>query len=83
MTGVTFFTKDKCPLCQAAWFVVDKLRRRIDFDLKRVDITASGNEKWYALYCNDIPVIHVNGKEAFKHRVSERALRELLESQND
>ncbi len=79
MNRITFFTKDDCPLCDAAWFVVNKLRRRFEFELERIDITDSGQSRWYALYCNDIPVVHLNGQEVSRHRVSERALRKLLE----
>ena len=79
MNTVTFFTKECCPLCEAAWFVIQKLRLRIDFAVERVDITETGNGQWYALYCNEIPVVHLNGEEVFRNRVSERKLRELLE----
>jgi len=79
MRTVTFFTRSNCPLCESAWFVVQKLRSRVPFDLQRVDITEPCNERWYALYVNDIPVVHIDGREVFKHRVSERALRERLE----
>ncbi len=80
MKTVTFFTEDGCTLCESAWFVINKLRQRIDFEIERVDITEPQNTKWYALYCNDIPVVHLNGKEVCRHRVSERTLRRLLES---
>ncbi|NOT00120.1 MAG: glutaredoxin family protein [Phycisphaerales bacterium] len=80
MNKVTFFTKDCCPLCESAWFVVERLRGRLPFDVEKIDITDPGNRRWYAMYCNDIPVIHLNGREVFRHRVSERRLRELIES---
>ncbi|MEE9295289.1 MAG: glutaredoxin family protein [Phycisphaerae bacterium] len=82
MKTVTFFTKDGCTLCESAWFVINKLRQRIDFEIERVDITEPQNTRWYALYCNDIPVVHLNGEEVCRHRVSERTLRRLLESAN-
>ena len=77
---ITFFTKEPCPLCDAAWFVVNRLRQRFDFELERIDITEPANARFYALYYNDIPVVHLNGTEVFRHRVSERALRRLLET---
>lgn len=77
---VTFFTKADCSLCDAALFVVEKVRQQIPFDLQRVDITAPGFEITFRRYCHDIPVIHINGREVFRHRVDERTLRrELLE----
>ncbi len=79
MNKITFYTKDDCPLCDAAWFVVCKLRRRFEFELERVDLTGPGNGAVYGLYCNDIPVVHLNGREVSRHRVSERDLRRLLQ----
>ena len=79
MNKVTFFTKACCPLCDSAWFVIKKLRQRIEFDLERIDITDPKHTKWFGLYCNDIPVVHINGTEVCRHRVSERALRRRLQ----
>jgi glutaredoxin len=78
MNRITFFTKANCPLCESAWFVIKRLKQRIDFELERVDITEPDNNHWYALYVNHIPVVHLNGQEVFRHHVSERKLRELL-----
>ncbi len=83
MNKITFFTKPDCPLCDAAWFVVNKLRRRMDFEIQRVDITEPGNTRWFGLYCNEIPVVHLNGREVCRNRVHERTLRTLLESEVD
>lgn len=80
MNTVTFFTKQDCPLCDAAWFVINRLRRRCRFDLERIDITDPGNTRWFALYANHIPVVHLNGREVCRHRVNERTLRKLLEA---
>lgn len=79
MATITFFTKSCCPLCDSAWFVVRKLGDRLDVTIERLDITDRGNESWFALYANDIPVIHLNGVEVMKHRVNEGRLRQLIE----
>lgn len=78
MNRVTFFTKPECTLCDGAMYVVERVRRNIPFELDSVDITAPGNEHWQANYKNDIPVVHLNGREIFRHRVDERKLRTLL-----
>ena len=59
-------------------FIVRRVRRSADFELECVDISAPGNEKWHEKYRNDIPIVHLNGEEVFRHRVDERAFRELL-----
>jgi len=75
---ISFFTKDDCELCDAAWFVVARVARRFDVVVERVDIEAPGNEHWRQMYVNDIPVVHLDGREVFRHRVDEKVLRRLL-----
>jgi hypothetical protein len=67
-------------LCDGAWFVVQKLAARYEIDLQRVDITDDGNTHLFSLYCHDIPVVHLDGAEILRHRVSERKLREQLDA---
>jgi len=83
MNKITFFTKEDCPLCDAAWFVINKLRDAHGCLVERVDITATGNEMWYDRYADHIPVVHLNGREVARHRVSERQLRALLDADSD
>lgn len=78
MKRITFFTKDDCTLCNAALYVVERVRRQIPFDVETIDIRAAGQEKWFALYKDHIPVVHLDGEEIFRHRVDERALRDRL-----
>lgn len=75
---VTFFTKPECSLCDGALFVIRRVQAQIPFELESVDITAPGNEEWFKAYRNDIPVVHLDEKEIFRHRVNERRLKELL-----
>jgi hypothetical protein len=75
---LTFFTRRDCPLCDAAWFVVRKVATHTDVLVEKVDIDAPGMEKWAALYGQDIPVLHLDGSEIFRHHVPERELRRLL-----
>ena len=79
MNKITLFTKDDCGLCSGVLFVIRKVRRRVAFDLELVDITAAGQEAWLEAYRNDIPVVHLNGREIFRHRIDEARLRRLLE----
>ena len=78
MNVVTFFTKPDCTLCHGALYVVKRVHVDVPFDLEIVDISATGSENWWDAYRNDIPVVHLNGKEIFRHHVDERRLRELL-----
>ncbi len=78
MNRVAFFTKPDCTLCGGAWYVIERVRAQIPFEVEQVDISAPGNEAWFAAYQHDIPVVHLNGQEIFRHRVDERHLRRLL-----
>lgn len=78
MNKITLFTKNDCGLCGGVLFVIQKVRRAIPFDLELVDITAPGQEAWLDAYENDIPVVHLNDQEIFRHRIDEASLRRLL-----
>lgn len=79
---VTLYTKAVCPLCDEAKAVLDQAAREVDFRLEVVDIEE--DREYYEAYKWEIPVIHVNGRIAFKHRLElarvvtrlERAARE-------
>ena len=78
MNRITFFTKPDCSLCSSALYVIERVRAKLPFDLESVDITTPGNERWLESYKNDIPVVHLNGEEIFRHHVDERKLRAFL-----
>ncbi len=78
MPQITFFTKPDCSLCDGALYVIHRVRAQIDFELETIDISAPGNEKWFDAYQHDIPVVHLDAQEIFRHHVNERQLRDLL-----
>ncbi len=78
MNKITFFTRPDCSLCRGAWYVIQRVRKRIPFDLESINISLSEHKSWFDAYRNDIPVVHLNGEEIFRHRVDEGRLRELL-----
>ncbi len=76
MCTVTLYTKDGCHLCEDALAVIERVRRDVAFDLRRCDITC--DERTHRAYFDRIPVIEVDGVEAFQYTVSEAGLRETL-----
>ena len=78
MAQLTFFTRSDCPLCEAAWFVVVKVADPLGVPVTKVDISAPGSECWASRYACEIPVLHLDGREIFRHHVPERPLRRLL-----
>lgn len=83
MTRVTLYTRPQCRLCEAVKFVLERVREDHPFELIEVDISAPGNERWHDLYGNDIPVVCVDGREWFRHRVVESDLRRRLREPAD
>ncbi|HRX83529.1 MAG TPA: glutaredoxin family protein [Phycisphaerae bacterium] len=75
---LTFFTKPECSLCDAAWFVVQKVASAQGVPVEKVDISQPQAEAWRQRYAEHIPVVHLDGVEIFRHRVDERKLRKML-----
>lgn len=75
---VMFFTRPECSLCDAALFVLRRVRAAHPFELTVVNIDEPGHESWFAAYRHDIPVVHLDGVEIFRHRIDERRLRAIL-----
>ena len=66
---VDIYSRPGCHLCDEAKEVIERVRRRVAFDLKVVNIeTDQDLEKQYG---DQIPVVFVNGVKVFKYRVDE------------
>ncbi len=74
---VTFYTKEKCSLCELAYEMLLDLREEISFELKLVDISKS-DDAWEA-YQDMIPVVEI-GEEKLWGRINENELIKLLSS---
>jgi glutaredoxin len=74
---VTFYTKEKCSLCELAYTMIIDLREDISFELKIVDITKS-DDVWEA-YHEMIPVVEIE-EEKLWGRINESELLKLLSS---
>ena len=73
---VTLYGRPECHLCHEMRAVVDAIRADVPFDLDEVDI--DGDPALVAAYGEEIPVLLVNGRKAFKYRVTPAALRARL-----
>ena len=73
------YTKPDCHLCEDMKNVVGRVvgKNRGVATLREVDVSQDAD--LLATYGEQIPVLFVNGRKAFKYRVSERALRDRLE----
>jgi glutaredoxin len=79
--AVTLYGAPGCHLCDDAKEVLDRQRELLGFELEVVDI--SGDSELEARYREEIPVVLVAGRKAFKYRVdpAELARRVVLASQ--
>jgi 4a-hydroxytetrahydrobiopterin dehydratase len=67
---VTFYTRNDCPLCDAAEAAVRAatVLHHLPLSITLVDI--DGDPVLRKKFNDDVPVIYVDGEEAFRHRVT-------------
>ena len=70
---VTLFHANGCHLCESARRVIEGVRAEIPFELDEVDI--EGDDELEARYRERIPVVLVDGEEAFTYFVTPDGLR--------
>jgi 4a-hydroxytetrahydrobiopterin dehydratase len=75
---VTLYTRDGCHLCDQAKAAIRAAESlyRLRIDLREVDI--DDDDDLRARFTNDVPVIYVAGREAFRHQVDPRDLAEVV-----
>lgn len=76
MKTVTLYTKPGCLLCTKAERELRMLQREIAFELVLYDITQ--DQRIFAQYQYDIPVVMLNGVELCRHRVDVERVRRAL-----
>jgi glutaredoxin len=76
-TPVTLYTRVGCHLCDVVKDTLDDVRRERSFELAIVDVDA--DPELVARYGMEVPVVAINGRKAFKFRVSAAELRERLD----
>jgi len=73
---VTLYGKKECCLCDEAAEVMQKVSLSVPFDFEKIDI--SDNQELFNEFGLKIPVIFVDGVQAFKFRVNEARFRAML-----
>jgi len=68
--SVEIYTKEDCHLCDEAKEVLNRVKKSYPFDLIEVDITS--NAGILNKYKEEIPVIFINKRKAFKFTVTEK-----------
>jgi glutaredoxin len=78
MKTLTFYTRDRCHLCEDALALIERVRADVPFSLAIVDLDREAPAEKRAAYDWDVPVIELDGRKIMKHRVDEVRLRRLL-----
>jgi len=77
LPSVVLFTRHDCCLCEEALAEVEVARRARPFALKVIDVDS--DPELAARYGLEVPVIELDGRKAFKYRVTSRELLRRLE----
>jgi hypothetical protein len=73
---LTLITRHDCHLCVEMAAVIDAVRTSIPAQLEHLDVDADPN--LLALYSDEVPVLLINGRKAFKYRVTAEELTRRL-----
>ncbi len=77
MIQVVIYGKDDCCLCHEAKKTLQKIAQEFPIQIEEIDITS--DPQTYKLYKEEIPVVTINGKRAFRYKVHETTLKKKLE----
>jgi glutaredoxin len=78
MKIVTLFTRDDCELCDVAHEALVRVRERVSFELRVVDLDREASPDKRAAYDWEVPVVELEGRKIMKYRVDEARLARLL-----
>ena len=77
MVKVEVYTKPDCKLCVPVFEIVERVQRDVPFEYEKIDI--SDDPELVRKYGNEIPVVTIDGRKAFKGRMTEQAFRKRLD----
>jgi glutaredoxin len=69
---VQIYSKPDCSLCEEAKVILERVRRKVHFELEEIDIRS--DPALFERHQYDIPVVWIDGSKAFKHRLTEAEL---------
>ncbi|MGA3194109.1 MAG: glutaredoxin family protein [Terriglobales bacterium] len=67
---VILYTRKGCHLCEIVKESLTKLQRRGGFNLQEIDVDSDSEIR--RLYTDEVPVVFINGRKAFKYRMDEQ-----------
>jgi glutaredoxin len=76
VTEVVLYTRPDCHLCDDARVILERVRAEVPFVLRELDIDR--DDALLRAYLERIPVVSIDGQEAFEYFVDEADLRARL-----
>ena len=73
---IRIYTRKDCCLCDAMKAAVREVAGSISLGVEEIDVDSAAELK--ESYGSEVPVLFINGRKAFKHRVTVKELRERL-----
>ena len=74
---VVLYTRAGCHLCDEATQQLRELQKKVRFEFREVDIDQ--DPKLRERYNEEVPVVFIHGKKAFKYRIEPRQFLRRLE----
>ena len=76
---LTLVTRQDCHLCHEMMAVVREVRSKIPLEMELRDVDS--DEDLLLRFGEEVPVLLVNGRKAFKYRVTAKELRQRLDAE--
>ena len=70
------YTRKECCLCEEMKSTLGRVAARISFTLQEIDVDTSPGLQ--AKYGEEVPVLFINGRKAFKYRLTAKELEKSL-----
>lgn len=67
---VILYTRKGCHLCEIVKESLIKLHKRGSFNWREIDVDSNAEVR--RLYNDEVPVVFINGRKAFKYRMDEQ-----------
>jgi len=75
---VILYSRKGCHLCEIVKESLVKLQKRANFNWREIDVDSDTELR--RLYNDEVPVVFVNGRKAFKYRLDEQEFLRKLAS---
>jgi glutaredoxin len=78
---LTLYTRRECCLCAEMKTEIQMAAEKISIDVEEIDVDSS--PELTERYGSEVPVLFINGRKAFKYRVTAKELERRLRSEDD